>query len=104
LQYFSGNRNKLLLSFIKIDAYEVPGREEVLYWRMLPGKAKAEEKLSLLAAVPGTYTGPFRCAYLYYTDEHKKWVNGVHVEIAAKQVRLMESGPDTPEEWRHCRR
>jgi alpha-2-macroglobulin-like protein len=34
--------------------------------------------------VPGTYRGPASCAYLYYTDEHKKWVDGLQVEIAAK--------------------
>lgn len=68
----------------KIDAYEVLGREVVLYWRTLPGQAKVEVPLSLIAAVPGSYTGPASRAYLYYTDEHKKWVDGVQVEIAAK--------------------
>lgn len=68
-----------------IDAYEVRGREVVLYWRTLPGNAKVSVPLSLIAAVPGTYTGPASRAYLYYTDEHKQWVDGVQVEIAAKQ-------------------
>jgi len=67
-----------------IDAYEVLGREVVLYWRTLPGDAKVEIPLSLIAAVPGTYTGPASRAYLYYTDEQKQWVDGMHVEIAAK--------------------
>ncbi len=68
----------------KIDAYEVRGREVVLYWRTLPSEAKVEIPLSLIAAVPGTYTGPASRAYLYYTDENKQWVDGVIVEIAAK--------------------
>jgi len=68
----------------KIDAYEVIGREVALYWRTLPGDAKVEVPLSLIAAVPGTYTGPASRAYLYYTDEHKRWVDGVHAEIAPK--------------------
>jgi hypothetical protein len=68
----------------KIDAYEVLGREIVLYWRALPGQAIVEVPLSLIAAVPGTYTGPASRTYLYYTDEHKRWVDGVQVEIAAK--------------------
>ncbi len=68
----------------KIDAYEVRGREVVLYWRTLPSEAKVEIPLSLIAAVPGTYTGPASRAYLYYTDENKQWVDGVVVEIAAK--------------------
>lgn len=67
-----------------IDAYEVLGREVVLYWRTLPANANLEVPLSLIAAVPGTYTGPASRAYLYYTNEHKKWVEGVKVEIAAK--------------------
>jgi alpha-2-macroglobulin-like protein len=67
-----------------IDAYEVLGREVVLYWRSLPGDAKVRVPLSLIAAVPGSYTGPASRAYLYYTDEQKNWVDGMHVEIAAK--------------------
>jgi alpha-2-macroglobulin-like protein len=68
----------------KIDAYEVLGREVVLYWRTLAADARMDVPLSLIAAVPGTYTGPASRAYLYYTDEHKKWVDGTHVEITAK--------------------
>jgi uncharacterized protein YfaS (alpha-2-macroglobulin family) len=67
-----------------IDAYEVRGREVVLYWRTLAGDAKVDIPLSLIAAVPGTYTGPASRAYLYYTDEDKKWVDGMKVEIAAR--------------------
>lgn len=67
-----------------IDAYEVIGREVVLYWRTLPSEAKVEVPLNVIAAVPGTYTGPASRAYLYYTDEHKQWADGVKVEIAAK--------------------
>ncbi len=67
-----------------IDSYEVLGRDIVLYWRSMPGNAKVQVPLSLIATVPGTYTGPASRAYLYYTDEHKKWVDGVKVEIAAK--------------------
>jgi uncharacterized protein YfaS (alpha-2-macroglobulin family) len=67
-----------------IDAYEVLGREVVLYWRTLPGAAKAEVPLSLIAAIPGEYTGPASRAYLYYGDEHKHWVEGLKVKIAPK--------------------
>jgi hypothetical protein len=68
-----------------IDAYEVLGRDVVLYWRSLPANAKVTVPLSLIAAVPGTYTGPASRAYLYYTDEHKRWLDGMHVDIAPKQ-------------------
>lgn len=67
-----------------IDAYEVRGREVVLYWRTMDKNAKVEVPLSLVAAIPGNYTGPASRTYLYYTDEHKKWVDGVQVEITAK--------------------
>ena len=68
----------------KIDAYEVLGREVVLYWRSLPANARVEVPITAIAAVPGTYTGPASRAYLYYTDEHKRWVDGLKIEIAAK--------------------
>ncbi len=67
-----------------IDAYEVLGREVVFYWRAMPASTKIEVPISLIAAVPGTYTGPASRAYLYYTDEHKNWADGLRIEIAAK--------------------
>jgi hypothetical protein len=75
---------KELVKANKIAAYEVKGREVVLYWRSLDKEARVELPLSLIAAVPGTYTGPASRAYLYYTDELKQWVDGVQVEIAPK--------------------
>lgn len=68
----------------KIDTYEVIGREVVLYWRTLNSEATVDLPISLIAAIPGKYTGPASRAYLYYTDEHKNWVDGMQVEIAAK--------------------
>jgi hypothetical protein len=70
-----------------IDAYEVFGREVVLYWRGLAAEAKIEVPLSLVAAIPGIYTGPASRAYLYYADEDKKWVEGARVNISPKQGR-----------------
>jgi alpha-2-macroglobulin-like protein len=67
-----------------IDAYEVIGRDVVLYWRTLDKEAKVDVPLSLVAALPGQYTGPASRTYLYYTDEHKQWVDGLRVSIAAK--------------------
>jgi uncharacterized protein YfaS (alpha-2-macroglobulin family) len=67
-----------------IDAYEVRGREVVLYWRSMDSDARVHIPLSVIAAIPGTYTGPASRTYLYYTDEHKKWVDGVKVEITPK--------------------
>ena len=75
---------KELVKAGKIAAYEVLGREVVLYWREMKAGQKARIPLSLVAAVPGTYTGPASRAYLYYTDEHKTWVGGLKVVIAPR--------------------
>lgn len=75
---------KELVKGRKIDAYEVRGREVVLYWRALDKNEKIAVPISVIAAVPGKYTGPASRSYLYYTDEHKKWTEGLKVEIAAK--------------------
>jgi hypothetical protein len=78
--YFNG----LLVKAGTISAYEVLGREVVLYWRSLDKEARVELNLSLIGAVPGTYTGPASRAYLYYTDEHKQWCDGLKIEIEPK--------------------
>jgi len=72
---------KELVKSGKIDAYEVNGREVVLYWRYIKAHDKFDLPLSLVAAVPGTYTGPSSRAYLYYTDEFKDWAPGLQVSI-----------------------
>lgn len=75
----------------KIAAYEVQGREVVLYWRGIAGNAAIEVPISLIAAVPGTYTAPASRAYLFYTDEHKRWTDGAKVEILPRvQVALIK--------------
>lgn len=75
---------KELVKSQKIAAYEVIGREVVLYWRSLAPNEKVELPLSLTAAIPGHYTAPASRAYLYYTDEHKNWTNPLAVTIKAK--------------------
>lgn len=67
-----------------VDAYEVLGRDVVLYWRGMAAGAKTEVPLSLVASVPGTYTGNASRAYLYYTDERKTWKEGLTIAIAPK--------------------
>jgi alpha-2-macroglobulin-like protein len=68
----------------RIDAYEVIGREVVCYWRQLKPGQRAAFPISLVAAVPGMYTGPASRAYLYYTDEHKTWVPGAGIAITPR--------------------
>jgi hypothetical protein len=72
---------KELVKSGRIDAYEVNGRDVVLYWRYLKAKDQFDLPLSLVAAVPGSYTGPASRAYLYYTDEYKNWAPGLKVDI-----------------------
>jgi uncharacterized protein YfaS (alpha-2-macroglobulin family) len=78
---------KELVKAGKVDAYEVLGREVVLYWRALNAEERVDVSLSLVAAIPGTYTAPASRAYLYYTDEHKHWVEGVKVKVVPKRAR-----------------
>ncbi|HVT82069.1 MAG TPA: alpha-2-macroglobulin family protein, partial [Phycisphaerae bacterium] len=75
---------KELIKQGKIDAYEVNGREVVLYWRQIKAGAKCDLSISLTAAVPGTYEGPASRAYEYYTDEFKQWTEGTSVTITPK--------------------
>jgi len=72
---------KELVKAAKIDAYEVRGREVILYWRQLKAKHAVSLPLSVVAAIPGRYTGPASRVYEYYTDEHKRWVDGVSVDV-----------------------
>jgi len=75
---------KELVKSGRIDAYEVIGREVVLYWRHLKAKDNFDLPLSLVAAVPGSYTGPASRAYLYYTDEYKNWAPGLKITITRR--------------------
>jgi hypothetical protein len=72
---------KELVKSGKVAAYEVMGRNIVLYWRGLKPAEKVGLSLSLLAAIPGTYEGPASRVYQYYLDEFKMWVPGLKVEI-----------------------
>jgi len=78
---------KELVKSGKIDAYEVRGREVVLYWRQIKAKRTVSLPLSVVAAIPGRYTAPSSRVYEYYTDENKRWVDGVNVEITPLQMQ-----------------
>ena len=75
---------KELVKSNRIAAFEVIGREVILYWRDLKADEKVELPLSLVAAIPGQYAAPASRAYLYYTDEFKHWVPGVDATITPK--------------------
>ncbi len=67
----------------KIDFFETRGREVVLYRRCMAPEEKSSFVLSLVAAIPGTYTGPASRAYLYYTDEDKAWIEPLKAKVVA---------------------
>ena len=61
-----------LVKECKLDCYELRPREVILYWRGLAPGAEKPLSLSLLASVPGQYTGPASRVYLYYADDAKE--------------------------------
>ena len=63
------------------DLWELKGRELALYWRSLAPKAERRVALDLVAAIPGTTTGPASRAYLYYTPQQKRWATPLRVEV-----------------------
>jgi len=72
---------KELVKAGRIAAYEVSGREVVLYWRGMDAGQSFQLPIQVIAAVPGEYTGPASRAYLYYTDEDKQWSDPIKVRI-----------------------
>jgi alpha-2-macroglobulin-like protein len=75
---------KELVKADRIAAYEVRGRQVILYWRDIQPGQSIEIPLSLTAAIPGDYTGPASRTYLYYTDEFKQWQPGMKVTVVAR--------------------
>jgi hypothetical protein len=67
-----------------IGAFEVRGRELVLYWRDLAPDAKIDLAIDVLAHVPGEYRGPAGRAYLYYNPDVKSWAAPLAATIEAK--------------------
>jgi hypothetical protein len=75
---------KELVKSDRIAAYEVRGRQVILYWRDIQPNEQIEIPISLTAAIPGKYTAPASRAYLYYTDEFKQWQPGMTATITPK--------------------
>lgn len=66
----------------QIAFFETRAREVILYFRdMKPGEVK-RIAIDLVAAVPGSYTGPASAAYLYYNDTDKSWAAPLAIGIA----------------------
>lgn len=64
-----------------VSAWELRGRELVLYWRDLAPDAKIEVGLDLVARLPGSYRGPAPRAYLYYNADNKFWSEPLAITI-----------------------
>lgn len=64
-----------------ISAWEIRGRELVLYWRELGPDANITVELDLICRLPGAYTGPASRAYLYYAGERKHWTEPLAIAI-----------------------
>jgi hypothetical protein len=67
-----------------ISAWELRGRELVLYWRDLAPDQKIEVNLDLICRIPGEYRGPASRAYLYYNADNKYWVEPLAMAITPK--------------------
>ena len=74
-----------------ISAWELRGRELVLYWRDLAPDAKIEVSLNLTCRLPGIYRGPASRAYLYYNADNKFWTEPLAITIHKAE----ESKPDS---------
>ncbi|MCI0464749.1 MAG: hypothetical protein L0Z62_48110 [Gemmataceae bacterium] len=68
----------------KVSAYEIRGRELVLYWRDLAPAQEITVNLDLVCRVPGEYRGPASRAYLYYNADRKFWTEPLEAVIAPK--------------------
>jgi hypothetical protein len=68
----------------KISAFEIRGRELVLYWRDLGPDQTITVNLDLICRVPGQYRGPASRAYLYYNADRRFWVEPLTVTIRPK--------------------
>jgi len=55
------------------DYYEVKGNNIILYFRQMKPSEIRTINFDLKAEIPGEYSSPASCAYLYYTNEFKDW-------------------------------
>jgi len=82
---------KELIKLEKIDSYEINGREIVCYLRGMTENEERKFKIDFIARIPGTFTGPASRAYLYYTNEFKKWLPGLKCSISPKDNDVKSS-------------
>ncbi len=64
-----------------IDFYEIFDNYLVFYFRQMTPEEIKQINLDLKADMAGEYEGAASCAYLYYTDENKHWIEGLKIKI-----------------------
>jgi len=64
-----------------ISYFETRGREVILYWRNMAPSQMTDLTIDLVCDVPGEYRGPASRGYLYYTADHKHWVEPLAIKI-----------------------
>jgi hypothetical protein len=69
----------------KISAWELQGRELVLYWGGLTAKAKNEVELDLHCRVPGFYRGPASRVYAFHDADRKYWLEPLSIRIGERK-------------------
>lgn len=63
------------------DFYEIIDDNLVIYYRQMKANERKHVDLDLKAEIPGTYTGMASSTYVYYTNEHKYWIEGMNITI-----------------------
>lgn len=64
-----------------VDFVETREREVILYFRQMKPNEKRSVPIQLLAQVPGLYVAPPSSAYLYYTDEHRRYERPLAIDV-----------------------
>lgn len=77
-------RLKEMVAGGQMAAYEIKGRELVLYWRAIKAGEKFQLSIPLIANIPGSYTAPASRVYAYYLEEHKNWVAGEKIVVTPR--------------------
>lgn len=65
----------------KVDYFEIFENRLVVYYNEMAAKEDRTVALDLKADVPGIYTAPPSCAYLYYDEENIIWQKGAKVLV-----------------------
>jgi alpha-2-macroglobulin-like protein len=79
-----------------IDFYEIVGSNIHLYWRGMESNSKFKFSIDVIASIPGEFVGPASCTYLYYTNEHKMWVDALKCKVNPKEESNLDSKEDYP--------